>query len=181
MGCGVDQVCTLDTGCGANADCLGNQGPGTPTGWAEVIVAQTTLIKDSHVTELQTAINNERTHGTRRGAGTSTACTSNTPGSFSFTAGVATGQLVRDDHINEVGSAINGTPYNVDGNTEGPGTPISLPFVNDGELIGKTHIDDLRAAINLAQSNCICDSFCSCDVNCGCFNQLVCVCNVDIY
>jgi len=142
------------------------------------------LIKDSHVTELQTAINNERTHVSRRGSGTSTACISNTPGAYSFTAGVTTGSLVRDDHINEVGAAINGTPYNVSGASgqEGPGMPITpMPFVNVGDLIGKTQIDDLRSAINTAQSNCICDNYCSCDVNCGCFNDWVTPCPADIY
>jgi hypothetical protein len=188
MGCGSDMVCSLDTGCDTNSECAGFHAPcpeNQTLGWIDTPLIAGTLIKYSHIEELQTAINDERTNVARRDSGGPPwACSSDTPGAYSFTGGAtgpAVGQLVRNFHVNEIADAINTTPFNVDGNTEGPGTPVPNPLVNVGDVISIGDINTLRAAINVVESNCICDLYCSCDVNCGCFNQYSCACNLDIY
>ena len=183
MGCGSDMVCGTHIACGSNSECLGFQGTcgGNTSSWSEAIVSGTTLIKASHIAELESAINAERTDATRRCAGTSTACGSNCPGAYAFSGSRGVGDVVDADHVNNVASAINTTPYNVSGASEGPDSAVGSPLVAVGALISKTEIDTLRAAINVVESNCICDSYCSCDVNCGCFNQFICACNLDVY
>jgi hypothetical protein len=189
MGCGTDEICPTDANCPTNADCLGHQDdcPGNIAVWTnDPLVAGTTLIRDVHVSELRTAINDERTDtgSPRRGAATSTACTSNTPGLYTFADDplVVGTTLVRDDHINELADAINTTPFNVDGNTEGPNpAAVADPLVDDTVKISVGHIETLRDAINVVRSNCICDTYCSCNFNCPCDNVLVCICDTDIY
>jgi len=184
MGCGTDLVCSTHIDCAANSECAGYQGTcgGNQTSpWSETIVAGTTLIKASHISELETAINDERTHVTRRCAGTLTACGSNCPGAYSFTGSRGVGDPVDADHINNIASAINSTPYNVSGASEGPDSAVANPLVAVGDIIEKIDIDTLRSAINTVESNCICDSYCSCDANCGCFAQWVCACDADVY
>jgi hypothetical protein len=160
--------------CGANYVCVGNQ-PACPangkngSGWTETLVAGTTLIKASHLAELESAINAERTHATRRGAGTSTACGSNTPGSYSFSGSRSVGDVINATHFTNVAKAINGTPFNVNGNTESPGSIVSDPYVNSGDVITKAQIDALRSAINDVEGYCICDSYTT--LVCGCHNQ----------
>lgn len=190
MGCGVDMTCPTDAACPANSPCAGHQPQcalNQTTGWTDpALVAGTTLVREVHVAELRTAINNERTDTVtpRRGAGTSTACTSNTPGAYAFADDpiVVGTTLVRDDHINELADAINTTPFNVSGDVEGPNpAAVADPLVNVGDLVTIGDINTLRTAVNLVEFNCICNSYCSCDVDCPCNNVLVCTCNVDIY
>ncbi len=183
MGCGTDMVCGTHIECGSNSECSGFQAScgGNQTSWVETIVSGTTIVQASHISELESAINAERTHGTRRCLGTSTACGSNCPGAYTFTGSRGVGDIVDADHINNIADSINTTPYNVNGNSEGPDSAVANPLVNVGDIISKSDIDTLRSAINVVESNCICDSYCSCDVNCGCFNQYVCACNTNIY
>lgn len=185
MGCVVHMTCPTDAGCGSNAECAGHKptcGGNATTTWTNApTIPVGTLVRDNHVTELQTAINNERTNIKRvsRGATTVTACGSNTPGAYPFTAGVTVGQIVKALHMNEVAAAINTTPFNVNGNTEGPGSPASN--VSVGNLIRVGDVNTLRSLINVVETNCICNNYCSCNINCPCNNVLVCTCNVDVY
>lgn len=190
MGCGVHMTCPTDAGCPANAECAGNQPScgGNISVWTDdPLVPGTTLIRDDHIAELRASINAERTDtvSPRRGAATSTACGSNTPGAYAFSDDpiVVGTTKVRDDHLNELADAVNTTPFNVSGNVEGPNpAAVANPLVTAGvELIRDNHINTLRTAINLVRSNCICDTYCSCNINCPCNNVLVCTCNVDIY
>lgn len=158
--------------CGANMVCTGNQPtcPGNVSSWAEALVVAVTTIKASHLSELESAINAERTHGTRRGAGTLTACGANSPGSYGFAGSRSVGDVIGNTHFTNVAKAINGTPYNVDGDTEAAGAIVSDPYVNAGDVITKVQVDDLRSAINDVEGYCICDSYtvlvCGCDGEC---------------
>jgi hypothetical protein len=152
--------------------CTGNQPTcaGNTTSWAEALVVAVTDVKASHLAELETAINDERTHVTRRGAGTLTACAANAPGSYSFVGSRSLGDDIAAIHFTNVAKAINGTPYNVDGNTEAAGAIVADPYVNvNTEDITKVQIDDLRDAINDVEGYCICDSYTI--LVCGCHNQ----------
>lgn len=170
MGC----VGECPANCGSNFVCVGNQPacPANLTSWAETIVSGTTLIKASHLSELESAINAERTHPTRRGAGTSTACGSNSPGAYAFSGARGVGDEVQAAHWTNVAKAINGTPFNVNGNTETPGTIVSDPYVSGGlvQSVSKSDVDGLRAAINNVEGYCICDAYtvlvCGCNGEC---------------
>ena len=158
--------------CGSNYVCTGNQPacPGNTTSWAETLTVAVTDVKASHLAELESAINAERTHVSRRGAGTSTACGSNTPGAYSFSGARSVGDDIAAAHFTNVAKAINSTPFNVNGNTEAPGTIVSDPYVNvNTEDIEKAHVDGLRSAINAVEGYCICDSYTV--LVCGCHNQ----------
>lgn len=161
--------------CGANFVCTGNQ-PACPangkngSGWSEALVVAVTDVKASHLAELESAINTERTHVTRRGAGTLTACSANSPGSYAFSGSRSLGDDIAGIHFTNVAKAINGTPFNVDGDTEAAGTIVADPFVTPGvDDIEKAHVDALRAAINAVEGYCICDSYTV--LECGCHNQ----------
>jgi hypothetical protein len=169
MGCTGE--CPSD--CAANFVCTGNQPtcPGNLSSWAETLTVAVTDVKASHLSELESAINAERTHVTRRGAGTLTACGANTPGSYAFSGSRSVGDDIAAIHFTNVAKAANSTPYNVDGNTEAAGAIVADPYVNvDTEDIEKVHVDDLRAAINDIEGYCICDSYtvlvCGCDGEC---------------
>jgi len=168
MGC----VGECPSNCGANFVCTGNQPacPGNLTSWAETLVVAVTDVKASHLAELESAINAERTHVSRRGAGTLTACSANSPGAYSFSGSRSVGDEIAAVHFTNVAKAINSTPFNVDGDTEAAGTIVPDPYVNvNTEDITKAQVDALRSAINDIEGYCICDSYTVLD--CGCHNQ----------
>jgi hypothetical protein len=176
MGCTGE--CPSD--CECNADCVGNVGPcpnngKSGTGWDTVIAAGTIITAD-HLAELETAINDERTNVNRtsRCLGTLNACGSNCPGAFNFAAGGSrgSGDIIDADHFSNVAAAINSTPYNKTGATEGP-EPDAItptPYVNQGETITAQHVLDLRSAIETVEQNCICNAYlevvCTCHPLC---------------
>lgn len=187
MGCNQHMVCAANL-CPSNAECMGHQDEcdsNQTTNWTDgPILPGGTRIRAVHWTELQTAINNERTDitpplGRRGAASTSTACTSNTPGMYAFTPGVSAGSHIKALHQQEIANAINTTPFNVSGDIEGPGAPASN--VNPGDQIVQSDVNTLRNLINIVEKNCICDNYCSCNYDCPCNVDNVCVCNVDIY
>jgi hypothetical protein len=153
--------------------CTGNQPtcPGNTTAWAETLVVAVTDVKASHLSELETAINDERTHVTRRGAGTVTACGANAPGAYSFSGSRGVGDDIAAIHFTNVAKAVNGTPYNQNGVFPGtPGAILADPYVStDTEDITKVQVDDLRDAINDVEGYCICDAYTV--LVCGCHNQ----------
>jgi hypothetical protein len=169
MGCTGE--CPSDNGCPTNGDCSGHQPTCgiNQTSWAESIVAGTTLIKASHVVELQNAIIAERTDVIRRG--TSLACGTNCSDVPSFTRVPAVGNTIQADDLNDIASANNTTEYNVNcpsdsGAAETPA--IISSNVSVGAVIYKADIDALRAEINAIEYACICNSYCNCNYNCGC-------------
>lgn len=158
--------------CPANAVCVGNQPPcpangKNGSGWNSTLTVGVTDIAAAHLAELETAINTERTHGTRRGAGTLNACSANTPGSYTFSGSRSVGDDIAAIHFTNVAKAINGTPFNVDGDTEAAGTIVADPYVNvNTEDITKAQVEALRTAINNVEGYCICDSYTEI-VDCG--------------
>ena len=165
MGCTGE--CTGN--CAANFVCTGHQAvcPGNLTGWIP-ITAGVTTVDAVHLANLESAINSERTDTFRRCAGTSPACVSNCPGSYPFAGARGVGNVIAASHWNAVASAINSTPYNVNGNTEAAG--VIIGNVSAGAVILKANIDALRTAVNNVEGYCICDAFtqlvCGCNVNC---------------
>jgi len=166
MGCSGE--CPSDNACPSNSDCSGYQPTcgGNQTSWAEALVAGTTLIKASHVTEMQGAVSAEKIHGSRRGI--SLACTNNCSDAASYSRVPVIGNDILADDINDVVAQINDISYNANGSTQGPSTVIPFPLVAIGQTILASSIIAMRSAVNTAQNNCICNSFCNCDVNCGC-------------
>lgn len=159
-----------------NAVCVGHvatcPGNGFNAGWSEALTVGVTLVKASHLSELETAINDERTNVNRtsRCAGTLNACASNCPGAYTFSDSRGVGDIIDALHFTNVAKAINSTPYNVDGNVEGPSVAAADPYVNAGNIITAAQVLSLRTLINTVESNCICDSYteivCTCHVLC---------------
>ena len=161
-----------------NAVCVGNvaacPGNGKNAGW-DTVIAAGTIITAAHLAELELAINNERTNVNRtsRCATTLNACGSNCPGAYSFSGSRAVGDEVGAVHFSNVAAAINSTPYNKTGATEGPEADAitPTPYVNVGDTITAAQVNALRAAINIVEANCICDAYteivCSCHPLCN--------------
>lgn len=150
-------TCPLDLG-PFNWYCTGHQPicPGNQTSWVETIIQNITTVKASHVAELETAINSERTHVTRRGL--SPACPTNCSDLYTFTGSRGIGDEVKATHMMNIRTANDGTGY---------ADPSTLN-VFIGKLIEKADVDELRRAINGTEYNCICDSHCTCFYDCGC-------------
>ena len=164
MGCVGE--CPSDGGCGSHCSgyqptCGGNQ-----SSWAETLVAGVTLIKASHIVELQNAVSAEKVHGTRRGV--SLACSANCSDAASYSRTPVIGNDALADDWNDIVAQINDIAYNANGSTMGPSTVLPFPLVAIGQTILKATIDQMRSAVNTAESNCICNSFCNCDIDCGC-------------
>jgi len=169
MGCTLE--CPGDNACPANSDCSGNQSAcgGNQTAWAEALVAGTTLIKASHVTEMQNALTAERTHATRRGI--SLACGTNCSDAPVYSRVPIIGNTVLADDSNDIADGNNSTEYNVNcpADTGAAETPAVISSdVSIGAVIDKDDVDALRADINQIENACICNAFCNCDINCGC-------------
>lgn len=166
MGCTGEcpSDCNNNVCVGHVAACPAN---GKNAGWNTVIAAGT-VITAAHLAELELAINNERTNVNRtsRCVGTLNACGSNCPGAYTFTDSRGVGDVIDADHFTNVGKAINSTPYNLNGATEGPSGVVSDPFVNAGNIIDHQDVLDLRTAINTVEANCICDAYT--EVVCAC-------------
>jgi hypothetical protein len=113
-------------------------------------------VKASHVAELETAINSERTHPTRRGL--SAACAGNCSDAYTFSGARSIGDEVQAVHMDNIHVANNNTSF----------PDLSTLNVFIGKLIEKADVDELRRAINGTEYNCICDLQCTCDYDCGC-------------
>ena len=159
-------TCPLDKG-PFNSECDGHQPvcPGNQSSWVETIVQHVTTIKASHVAELETAINNERTHPTRRGL--SSVCPGNCSDTYVFSGARSISDIVRAEHMDNIHLANNTTSF----------ADLSTLSVFIGKLIEKDDVDELRRAINGTEYNCICDLQCSCDFDCGCNGE----CPTDYY
>jgi hypothetical protein len=138
-------------------------------------VATGTIIRASHLTELETAINLERNDGTRRynaippscsgdcALYTTRACSSNAFSPYAFSGSRAIGNVISAGHWDAVKTANNEVRTN-----SGFGGLIANNFIA-GAIIYATYIQDLQTKINQSRNVCICDSHCSCNpFNCGC-------------
>jgi|WetSurSiteA1Bulk_404760.scaffolds.fasta_scaffold00418_6 hypothetical protein len=161
-------VCPLDNMCPANQDCDGYRPvcPANISSWIETLIAFVTLVKASHLAELETTINSERTHPVRRDVFNpimcpmdgSPACPNNCSDSYTFSGSRGVGNLIRAVHFTNVQDANDTTPFGSD----------STADIYIGKVIYKVDIDEIRDAINQTEYNCICDMQCTCNFNCGC-------------
>lgn len=170
MPCGCNNICPDN--CAANTSvCTGNE-PACSNSYSFTTINVGDIITAAHLTELETAINNERTDATRRynasapspcDAHSSVACSNNDWSAYSFSGSRSTGDLIRASHFTAVKSANNEVVSD-----SGFGTAVSISF-NIGDIIEAADIQDLQTKINATRNACICDSHCSCDpLDCGC-------------
>lgn len=176
--CTCDSVC--DNDCSSNQLCTGNESACTNEFTFTNTPSIGDLIRSIDLTELQTAINNERIDATRRyTASDPTYCTTHTPGdvactsndfsSYTFTAGVSAGEIILVDHYDDIKDANNEVV-----NDSGYGSLVTTNFVKQSDdpvnsVIYAADIVDLQTKINETRNSCICDSHCNCDPSdCGC-------------
>jgi hypothetical protein len=161
------------------ADCSGHQLScgGNQTGWVDdPLVVGATLVKASHIVEMQNALTAERTDALRRGL--SAACGTNCSDapSYSRVPAALTDVVLADDY-NDIANEDNATEYNVDcpADTGAAETPAVISaLVSAGtSVITKSSVDALRADINQIEFACICASACTCNTNCGCNGECV--------
>lgn len=172
MGCIVN-TCSLHGGCGT--DDAGSEPvcDVNSVSWTSITGGAVQTIEAAHLAELETAINNERTHPTRRYI--SAACPSNCSDAYTFTGSRGVGDEIKADHFNNVADANNNTPYSetVDG------TSIVGVIIYAADIIALQEAIWNGAGVASTNRNCICDSYCGCDVDCTCNG--VCTCNINIY
>ena len=167
MGCHYQ--CPLD--CSTNYVCNGYQDQcgGNQTAWTAISGGKVTIIRASHLTEMENALNAEKTDALRRGI--TPACPSNCSDAIT-PSGKGLGDAIAAADFNNLASEINGTYYNVD-MAAYPGTPSGSvgPTVSGGKVqaILASYITSLRAAINAVEYACICDSYSV--LECGCNGQ----------
>lgn len=155
MGC---TNCPLDCACDGNY-CSGHSGVCTNS-YVFVSVAADIDIRALHLAELESAINTERTNATRRCAGTSPACASNCPGTYSFTGSRGTGDEIKAVFYNNVANANNTCG-------EYHSTAID-PIAAVNIVISAADLVHLQTRINQTRNMCICDTYKVCGADCGC-------------
>jgi hypothetical protein len=175
--CTCNAIC--DNDCSSNQLCTGNVSVCTNS-YTLTSINAGDIVLASHLTELQTAINNERTDSGRRfTASDPTYCTTHTPGDVacssndfaasSWTAGVGSGQPIDVDHFNDLKNSINEMV-----NDSGYGSLVTATFQAQSvcaadSVILAADITELQTRINQSRNVCICDSHCNCDpTDCGC-------------
>lgn len=151
--------------CSSNSECGGHQPTCSNNTFNFTPVEIGHSIRAFHINELQTAINQERTHPTRRCAGTQPACQSNCPSSYNFNGVRFIGDIIRKIDLDRVIDANNGCAfgYNI---TRSFGYPYGGTQPNP--LIRAIQITIVQNAINQTRQNCICNTYCSCNINCNC-------------
>lgn len=141
---------------------------GTPSSFSPTITADVTEIAVGHITNLRTAINNERYRRNKDVAN-----------DYSFTDATLTGDSseIRDDHINDLRAAVASTNA-MTCPSDSATTPswTNDPLVADETEIRKPHIDEIRTGINSLEGSCICNcEYCNYCADCG--NMAGCGCD----
>lgn len=170
MACGCDGICPNN--CNVNsdlADDLFNQCGGNTYSFTTINVGD--IIRASHLAELETAINNERTDATRRfndsapspcAVFTGVFCSNNDWSAYPFSGSRSIGDIIDADHFTNVKNANNEVVSD-----SGYGDSVSISF-SVGDIIEAADINDLQNKINGTRTACIADGQCNCDQNCGC-------------
>lgn len=159
MGCSGQ--CPSNCSCDENV-CSGNQ-PACSNSYSFTSISSGDIITAAHLAELETAINQERTHPTRRCAGTSPACGSNCPGAYSFSGSRGVGDEIKAQFYNNVATA-NNTCGEYHSNA-------TNPIATVGNEINASHVQHLQTRINQTRNMCICNSYIKCSTDCGCDGQ----------
>jgi hypothetical protein len=155
------------THCGGDCSCHGNYcggyQPACSNTYYFTSVSAGVVITAAHLAELETAINQERTHPTRRCAGTVPACGSNCPGTYPFSGSRGVGNEILAVFYNNVATANNtcGEYHSTATN------PIAIA----GTQIDAADVVHLQNRINSTRNMCICNSFLVCSSDCGCDGQ----------
>lgn len=171
MPCTCNAICNND--CASNQICTGHV-PVCINTYSFTTIIITTIVRASHLLQLQTAIDNERINSGRRfNASEPAYCFTHTPGNvacsnnafaaYSWTAGVAVNSVILASHFNDIKQANNQVTSN-----SGYGGTVAANFNVDG-IIYAANIQELQTRINQTRNVCICDSHCNCDPSdCGC-------------
>ena len=178
MPCTCNAIC--DNDCASNQLCTGHVAACVNSytfSWTPV--AGTTVILASHVTDLETAINQERNNTGRRFTASDPAyCATHTPGdvacsSNDFSASSFNSPIIGDDidvdDFNDIKVSNNEVVSD-----SGYGTLVTANFIAQSvsavnSVILASAILELQTAINATRNACICDSHCNCDPSdCGC-------------
>jgi hypothetical protein len=160
MGCTGE--CPSNCSCNGNY-CGGNQPACSNSYSFTTITAGVTTITAAHLSELETAINQERTHPTRRCVGTSPACGSNCPGTYSFTGARTPGDEILATFYNAVSDANNTCgEYH---------STATYPIASPGSVIQASEVQHLQTKINETRNMCICNTYLVCGTDCGCNGQ----------
>lgn len=174
MPCGCNSICDSNN-CPANTPCYGDEPTCSNsfnfTALPSNPVATGIIIEAQHLDDLEDAINNERTDGSRRYNASPpclpdsavAACTNNAFVAYDFTTlsgARGVGDLIRAIHINNVVSANNFVP-----SQSGYGV-VSSVSEGVGSLIDAPDVLQLQSDINGTRNACICNSFASCSPHC---------------
>ena len=132
-----------------------------PTSWTDnPVVANSTIIKATHITELRVAINNEisRRGGIQKVWTDPSLVTPPSPAP----------NIVRESHVRELRSAAN-YAKSVDCTTDSSSvaTWTDDPLVAKSTLVRAVHINELRTYINTLEGACLCN----CNGHCACNGQ----------
>jgi len=172
MPCTCNAIC--DNDCGSNQLRTGRVGDCETNDFSFTGVFTDTVILAAHLAQLESAINNERTNGSRRFNSSDpaycfthtpgdVACTNNDWSAYSFSGSRSIGDVVRAAHYDNVIAANNEVV-----NDSGYGGLISFNPAVGGVIIA-ANIDDIQTKINQTRTVCICDSHCNCNPSdCGC-------------
>jgi len=180
MPCTCNSIC--DNDCAVNQLCTGHA-PVCANEYSFTSVSIGDLVRASHLTELQTYINQERTNSGRRFIASEPAyCTSHTPGDIActnndFSAESFNSVSIGDEILADDWDAVKDANNEVT-NDSGYGGLVTSNFIAqsaDGS-VGKVNsiikaidLADLQDSINETRTVCICDSHCNCDPgDCGC-------------
>jgi hypothetical protein len=159
MGCTGE--CPSNCSCNQNV-CSGNQ-PACSNSYSFTSVSAGIIITAAHLAELETAINQERTDGTRRCGGTAPACGSNCPGAYSFSGSRGVGDEMLAVFYNRIAEANNTCgEYH---------STATNPIATTGNEIQASDVQHLQTKINQTRNMCICVTFVVCSSDCGCNNQ----------
>jgi len=150
--------------CASNCSCDGNycggNAPACSNSYSFSSVASGGDIRASHLAQLEAAINAERTNSSRRCAGTSPACGSNCPGTYSFSGSRSVGDTIQAVFYNRVAIANN--------TCGGYHSTATNPIANAGSDIAASHVVHLQTRINQTRNMCICNTYKVCSTDCGC-------------
>jgi hypothetical protein len=180
MPCGCNSIC--DNDCSVNQLCTGHE-PACVNDYVFTSIIAGDLVRASHLTELQAAINAERIDGSRRYIASEPAyCTTHTPGDIActnndFSADTFNSVIAGDEVLAADWEAVKDSNNEVT-NDSGYGYLVSTNFLAQSadasvgkvnSIIKAADITDLQQRINGTRDVCICDSHCNCDPSdCGC-------------
>ncbi len=141
---------------GCQNDTAPNPNPGTPCPTNMTTFSTDTVVRDEHINELRTAINDEKA---RRGEVSET-----------FTDTIAVGGVIKGLYVEELQATIEAMKSF---------TWVEAYTNLAGSTIKDEYFTELRTNVNTVEAECLCDcNYCTCDCNyCTCNCNYGCTCN----